>query len=184
MLPTSPDTTFTCAQFRTLALVRLHLPLHLEERTCKCGQVLDVHGHHRSACSRVGLLVSRGTPTEVCAARICREGRARVKENHFLRDLNVPVPPSDSRRIEVIANGLPLWGGKQIALDTTVISALTGKGQVRGRTAGTAFDEARKTKEKKYAELVESRCCHLPIMGFEVASRWSNETALFSQCLT
>ena len=45
-------------------------------------------------------------------ARICREAGARVKENQFLRDLNVTVPISDNRRIEVIANGLPLWGGK------------------------------------------------------------------------
>ena len=83
----------------------------------------------------------------------------------------------------MIANGLPLWGGKQIALDTTVISALPGKGQVRGRTAGTALDEARKAKEKKYAELVESRRCHLLVMGFEVAGRWSNEAASFLQSL-
>ena len=31
-------------------------------RFCKCGELLDVHGHHRSACSRIGLLKPRLTP--------------------------------------------------------------------------------------------------------------------------
>ena len=53
-LPTSPETTFSAEEFRTLLLVRLHLPLHLDARFCKCGELLDVYGHHRSACSRVG----------------------------------------------------------------------------------------------------------------------------------
>ena len=48
-LPTSPETTFTAEEFRTLLLVRLHLPLHVDDR----------FGHHRSACSRVGLLKPR-----------------------------------------------------------------------------------------------------------------------------
>ena len=36
-LPTSQETTFTSEEFRTLLLVRLHLPLHVDERVCKCG---------------------------------------------------------------------------------------------------------------------------------------------------
>ena len=87
------------------------LPLHMDARFCKCGELLDVHGHHRSACSRVGRLKARGTPAEVCMARICREAGARVRENQLLRDLNVVVQADDQRRIEVIANGLPFWGG-------------------------------------------------------------------------
>ena len=31
-LPTSPETTFTAEEFRTLLLVRLHLPLHVADR--------------------------------------------------------------------------------------------------------------------------------------------------------
>ena len=109
-LPTSQETRFTSEEFRTLMLVRLHLPLHVDERVCKCGQPVDVFGHHRSACSRIGLLKPRGTPAEVCMARICREAGARVKENQLLRDLNVIVPADDQRRIEVIANGPSILG--------------------------------------------------------------------------
>ena len=49
-------------------------------------------------------------------ARICREAGARVKEV-ALRSQQA----DDQRRIEVIANGLPFWGGKQVAIDTTVV---------------------------------------------------------------
>ena len=79
-LPTCP---VTISAFRTLLLVRLHLPLHLGARFYKCGELLDVYGHHKSACSRVGFLKPRVTPAE---ARICREAGVRVKENQFLRD--------------------------------------------------------------------------------------------------
>ena len=120
---------------------------------------------------------------EICAARVCREGGGRVKKNQFLRDLNLEIHPSDGRRIEVIANGLPLWGGKQIALDTTIISALTGKGIARGREAGHALKEAAKKKQDTYAEVVESRRCHLLVMGFEVAGRWSEEGVAFVRSL-
>ena len=129
------ETTCSAGEFRTLLLVRLHLPLHMGARFCKCGEMLDVYGHHRSACSRVGLLKPRGSAVEVCMARICREAGARVKENQLLRDLNIEAQADDQRRIEVIANGLPFWGGKQVAIDTTVVSALTGRGVARGSQA-------------------------------------------------
>ena len=107
-MPTCSQTTFPSARFRVLLSVRLLLPLHLDDKHCRCGAELDEHGFHRSACSKIGLLVQRGTPAEICAARICREAGARVHENQFLRNLNVDVPADDARRIEVIANGLPL----------------------------------------------------------------------------
>ena len=46
-LPTCPENTFSAEEFRTSFLVRLHLPLHMDGRFCKCGELLDVHGHHR-----------------------------------------------------------------------------------------------------------------------------------------
>ena len=150
---------------------------------CKCGQLVDVFGHHRSACSRIGLLKPRGTPAEVCRARICREAGARVKENQLLRDLNVIVLADDQRRIEVIANGLPFWGGKQVAIDTTVVSALTGRGMARGRRLGQAIHEAEQDKCRRYHELVNGSRCHLLVMAFEVAGRWSVTAVTFLQNL-
>ena len=165
----SADVTFSSEEFRTLLLVRLHLPLHLDDRRCRCGELLDAFGHHRSACSRIGILGQRGLPAEICAARICREGGARVRENQFVRDLNVEIPTGDFRKIEVIANGLPFWEGKQVAIDTTVVSALTGRGLSRGRKAGQALRQTKKYKENKYHEIVKNERCRLVVMTFEVA---------------
>ena len=75
-----------------------------------------------------------------------------MRENQYLRDLNLQVPPSDGRRIEVFANGLPFWGGTQIAIDTTVVSALTGCGKARSSTAGKALRAAKRREDVKYAE--------------------------------
>ena len=152
---------------------RLHLPLHMDARLCKCGEPLDVYGHHRSACSRIGLLKPRGTPAEVCMARICREAGARVKENQLLRDLNIVA------QVEVIANGLPFWGGKQVAIDTTVVSALTGRGVARGRRQGQAIHEAEQDKRRRCPELLTGTRCHFLVMAFEVAGRWSPSVVTF-----
>ena len=42
----------------------------------------------------------------------------------LVRDLNVAVSRFDDRRVEVIANGLPLWNGAQLAVDATIVSPL------------------------------------------------------------
>ena len=94
-------------------------------------------------------------------ARICREAGARVKEDQLLRDLNIVAQADDQRRIEVIANGPPFWGGKQVAIDTTVVSALTGRGVARGRRQGQAIQEAEQDKRRRYPELLTA-----------ISSRW------------
>ena len=38
--------------------------------------------------------------------------------------MNIDVPVSDARRIEVVANGLPLWHGAQLAIDATIVSSV------------------------------------------------------------
>ena len=112
-------------------------------------------------------------------ARICREAGARVKENQLLRDLIIVAPADDQHRIEVIANGLPYWGGKQIAIDTTVFSALTGRGVARGRRQRQAIRLAEQDKRRRYPELLTGTRCHFLVMAFEVAGRWSPSAVTF-----
>ena len=69
-----------------------------------CGGPLDIFDHHRAACPRSGVLESRGW---VLAA-------ARDSTNVFVRDLDLPVVRHDARRMEVVADGLPLFGGAQL----------------------------------------------------------------------
>ena len=63
----------------------------------------------------------------------------------------------DGRRLKVVADGLPLFGGAQFALDTTLMSALKGDGTTRRGAAdvdGVALEAARKRKARTCPELV------------------------------
>ena len=120
--PTCRFTQFGSQQFRTLLLRRLHLPLPLSTRYCQCGRPFDCLGHHRAACSVAGILGKRGFPLGNAAARVCREAGARVRTNVMVRDMDlVPNDRIDNRRLEVAADGLPLFGGAQLAIDTTLV---------------------------------------------------------------
>ena len=70
---------------------------------------------------RQGMLGRRGYALESVAARICRE--ARVGTNIMVRDVDLlPQDHQDGRRLEVVADGLPLFHGAQLAIDTTLVS--------------------------------------------------------------
>ena len=94
VLPTGPE-------FRIMLLRRLRTPLPLAPKRCRCGGALDEYGDHRSACAQVGVLAHRAGPLERAAARVCREAGARVAASTALRDMNLDLPASDARRIEV-----------------------------------------------------------------------------------
>ena len=136
-----------------------------------------------TACAQSGILRSRGGPLERATARICREAGARATTNTRVDDLNISHPHQhDDRRIEVIANGLPLWNGAHLALDTTLVSPLTREGQPRrrtGRFAGAALQDARKRTERTYPELLNNQRCRLVVLASEVRGRWSQEAAAF-----
>ena len=123
--PTSRLTRMDHTVFRTLLLRRLRLPLPLTARACRCGLPLDAFGLHRSACAVSGLLGRRGFAVESAAARICREAGARVMVNVFVRDLDLGVVDRlDAWRLEIVADGLPLFSGAQLANDTTLVSPI------------------------------------------------------------
>ena len=73
----------------------------------------------------------------------------------LIRDLDfVEFNAFDNRRVEVIAHGLTLWQGAQLAIDTTLVSPLR----------GAALQTARRKKETTYPELV---------LGAEEEPGWS-----------
>ena len=120
--PTTVEFTIEPHLFRTLVLERLRLPLDVTEARCECGIPLDVFGRHRAACPRSGRLRTRAVGPERTLARICREAGATVRMNTKLRDMNVAVEANDERAIEVLATGLPLHQGAQLAVDITLRS--------------------------------------------------------------
>ena len=120
------------------------------------------------------------------AARICREAGGRVV---FVQDLDLDVHNAgDARRLEVVADGLPLVGGAQLAVDTTtLVSVLLGDGSARTgatRRDGVALAVARRAKERRCPELVERRArVRLVVVVVEVGGRWSPETRKFLSLL-
>ena len=149
---------------RAVLLRRLRLPLPHAPKQCRCGGTLDPLGDHRAACPVAGVLGPRGAPLERAAAWVCREGGARVATNAFLRDMNVDVPLADSRRIEGLANGLPLWQGAQVAVDTTFVSPVSSAGadRIPGKAA---MDARRRKRQTTYPELLAARRCRLVALG-------------------
>ena len=75
----------------------------------------------------------------------------------MVRDLDLlPMDRVDARRLEVVADGLPLFHGAQVALDTTLVSPLRRDGTPHARCAGedgAALLRARRRKERAYPEL-------------------------------
>ena len=86
----------------------------------------------------------------------------------------------------MVRNGLNLWGGAQLAIDTTLVSPLTRDGQPRRRAgtyAGAALHTARRSKERTYPEFLQSRRCRLVVLAFETGGRWSHEATTFIRML-
>ena len=133
-VPINRMTRIEAQPFRLLLLRRLRLPFSLTSRTCRCGRQLDSFGHHRAACSLAGVLGGRGFPLEQAAAQVCREAGAKVRTNTFVRDLDLEgVNVLDGRKLEVVADGLTLWHGAQLAIDTTLVSPFHRDGTAGGQ---------------------------------------------------
>ena len=181
--PTGPEFQVKPGAFRTLVLERLRLPLSVTSAVCECGARLDLLGRHRAACPRSGRLRTRAVPTERTLARVCREAGASVRVNAKLRDMNVQIRADDERAIEVLASGLPIFHGAQLAVDITLRSPLTSGGLPRPEAAHVdgvvLLHRARGDKEAKYSELLQGNRCHLVVVGVETGGRWSSEAATF-----
>ena len=99
--------------------------------------------------------------------------------------MNIDVSAADERSIEVLASGLPVHHGAQLAVDITLRSAVTA-GEARpnaARVNGAVLTAARQAKAAKYWELLESARCHLVVVGIETGGRWSEESMGFIETL-
>ena len=120
----------------TIGLSAFHVIPNMESESfrtlvygsCVCGRRLDLFGHHRAACSKAGVLSRRGFAVESAVEQICREAGARVSTNVMIRDLDIAGSNTDARRLEVVAEGLSIFGGAQLALDATLVSTHHGDG--------------------------------------------------------
>ena len=125
---------------------------------------------------------------ESAVTQVVREAGARVRTNQFLRDLNIAgIRPTDGRRIEIVADGLTLYHGAQLVIDTTLISALRGDSVPHPRCAtedGVSLVHADKKKRDTYPEFGRSGSrAKLIVFCVEVGGRWSEEASNFLTAL-
>ena len=110
-------------------------------------------------------------------ARVCREAGARVTENVLLRNTGLPgIGANDSRRLEIIATGLPLHRGVPLGIDATLVSPVRADGTPWPRAAkedGVAIARAERAKATTYPELVASPVVRLVTVAMEVGGRMS-----------
>ena len=101
-----------------------------------------------------------------------------MRYNAYLRDMNIGVSSGDERRVEVLAQDLPCFGGAQLAVDVTLVSALCSSGEPQPHAAevdGVVLERARHVKEATYPELAASERCRLVVLAIETGGRWSEE---------
>ena len=78
----------------------------------------------------------RGFAVESAGVRICREAGGRVVADAMLREFDLAAPnPRDQRRLEILVDGLPLFGGAQLAVDATPVFPLHCDGSPHPRAA-------------------------------------------------
>ena len=89
---------------------------------------------------------------------------------------------TDGRRLEVLADNLPLWSAVQLAVDATLVSPVKRDCAPQPKAAvedGVCLAAARWRKETKYFELLRNRRCRLVVVAHEVGGRWSEEAWTF-----
>ena len=79
-----------------------------------------------------------------------------------------------------------LWGGAQLAVDTTLVCPIRCNGTPQPGAAtrdGTQSLVARAHKERKYRELLTSTRCRLVVLALQVEGTWSEEAVRFVRLL-
>ena len=90
----------------------------------------------------------------------------------MVRDLDLVEPnAANTRRLEVVADGLPLFGRVHLTISTTIVHGESTKTVQRWRP--------RRVKERRYLALVGRQGICLVVLGVEVCGRWFLETRSF-----
>ena len=187
----SDATTLRPSLFQVALRRRLRLPLLLGARRCHgrhCGLSLDRYGDHLAACSKTGLLQRRAKPLERAWTQVLSEAGGRVVPQQLLKDMDLALHAADDgRRVDVVAYGLPVFGGLPLCADATLVSPLHSDGKPwRGADAenGLRLRAARRRKEVTYPELVGSSRAKLVVLGHEVGGRCAPEALRLLQRLS
>ena len=98
-----------------------------------------------------------------------------METNVFVRDMDLGAF-NDTRRLEVLVDRLPLLGGAQLAVDTTLVCRLTREGEAKPRAetvSGACLTVARRRREVEYPEMAGDHSkTRLVVLDGEVGGRF------------
>lgn len=180
-LPVSPQTTMTSQLLQVALRRRLRIPLGLGTRWCQGRRWsfrLDPKGDHVAACRWTGLLQRRAKPLERVWQQVLRKAGARVVPQRLMRDMDVAVRADGGRQLDVVAYGLPLYGGLPLCGDATLVSPLDAAGWPKFGSDvhdGACFAAARRRKARRYPELAAGEQGRLVVLGCDIGGRWEAE---------
>ena len=171
--PTSDSLTFTNAEILIAMRRRLGLAV--------CFDGPDTHGH-LSLTTNVGArLNARHTSWLAGWRQVFSEAGGRIHDRNIermLRNTHIPVPPDDTRRLDLVVPGLNVARGLPLFCDVTVVTPLTGTGQPRAGSSnagGRLLQAATVENNVTYHEVVESGLGALLSLGAEVFGRMSEQ---------
>ena len=125
------------------------------------------------------VLGRRGCAVEGAFGQVCREAGARVATYVQARDSDVTEQRGQGRRLEVVAEGLFVFGGSQLAFDATLVVVLQRDGIIRTKADivhGVALQVGRRRGALTFPEFHGNNGrTRFVVIAWEVAGRWSRE---------
>ena len=96
----------------------------------------------------------------------------------MLRNTHIPVPPEDSRRMDLVVPGLNVARGLPLFCDATILSPVSGNGLPRASTSnadGRLLEQAQRDNDHIYQEVLSTGLGVLLCLGCEVYGRWGDQ---------
>ena len=88
------------------------------------------------------------------------EAGGRVPDRNverLLRNTNVPIPPDDQRRLDIVVPGLNAHRGLPLFCDVTVVTPLTGTGEPRPGTSDAGVRLLEQAETENNTTILDSR---------------------------
>ena len=141
----------------------------------------DPHGHALLASGIGGRTQSRHTEVVGAWRQVFTEAGGMVPDRNMERMLsrtNIPIPPHDQRRLDMVVTCLQVERGLPLFCDATVVSPITAIGAPRGGTSnagGRLLDRAEAVNNNTYPEVIDSGLGSLQCLGVETYGRWGRQ---------
>ena len=172
--PTCESLTFTNVEIQISMWRRLGLAIPFEGP--------DTHGLSSLATNIGARFHARHTRWLSSWRQVLSEAGGHLPDRNverMLRNTHVPVPPEDSRRLDLVVPGLNITRGLPLFCDVTVISPLTGNGHPRPGTSnrgGRLLEAATAENNATYSVVNTSGLGALCSLGAEVYGRLSQQS--------